>query len=225
MPDRVIYCEEALSWLRQRGALPGCSLVTSLPDVSETGLSLEAWRAWFTDAAELCLRVVPDEGMAIFFQTDVKKRGAWVDKGYLVHAASERAGMTHLWHKIVCRKPAGTITFGRPAYSHLQAYSRGLKIDLAHAFADVLPEAGEMSWSRAMGTRACLAACKAILDSTPTRTVVDPFCGLGTALAAANALGMDAIGVELSPKRARRAKHLQVSAEGVLVSSARPALS
>jgi tRNA G10 N-methylase Trm11 len=40
--------------------------------------------------------------------------------------------------------------------------------------------------------------------------VVDPFCGLGSALAVANALGMDAIGVELSRKRAEKARELKV---------------
>jgi tRNA G10 N-methylase Trm11 len=36
--------------------------------------------------------------------------------------------------------------------------------------------------------------------------VVDPFCGQGSALAAANAHGLDAIGVELSRRRAAAAR-------------------
>ncbi len=61
-----------------------------------------------------------------------------------------------------------------------------------------------------MGVNACLAACRFVLEQTPTRTVVDPFCGRGSVLAAANALGLDAIGVELSPKRARQARNLTI---------------
>lgn len=38
----------------------------------------------------------------------------------------------------------------------------------------------------------------------------DPFCGSGTVLAAANHLGLDALGVELSAKRARHAMVLQL---------------
>ena len=78
----------------------------------------------------------------------------------------------------------------------------------AHSFADVIPELGKMPWARAMGTRACHEACKFLLAHTPCRTVVDPFCGIGTLLAVANQHGLDAIGVEISGKRARRAQAL-----------------
>jgi tRNA/tmRNA/rRNA uracil-C5-methylase (TrmA/RlmC/RlmD family) len=70
-----------------------------------------------------------------------------------------------------------------------------------------LPALGAMSWSRAMGTAACDAAVR-FVASIGARTVVDPFCGLGSVLAAANAHGLDAIGVELSNRRARRARTL-----------------
>jgi DNA modification methylase len=49
-----------------------------------------------------------------------------------------------------------------------------------------------------------------VLQHTPTRTVVDPFCGHGSVLAVANALGLSAVGVELSPKRAKRARNLTI---------------
>jgi hypothetical protein len=76
--------------------------------------------------------------------------------------------------------------------------------------ADVLPDAGEMPWSRAMGVNACKAACRFLIDETAARRVVDPFCGKGTVLAVANALGLDALGVELSGKRCRTARTLKV---------------
>jgi tRNA G10 N-methylase Trm11 len=50
-----------------------------------------------------------------------------------------------------------------------------------------------------------------VLQETPTRTIVDPFCGWGTALAVANALGMDAVGVDLSARMCRRARVLDVN--------------
>ena len=62
-----------------------------------------------------------------------------------------------------------------------------------------------MSWSRAMGAAACEAAVR-FLVSIGARVVVDPFCGQGSILAAANAHGLDAIGVELSRRRAARAR-------------------
>ncbi len=169
---------------------------------------MASWREWFVSAAALVLSRCPPEGVAIFFQTDIKKGGEWVDKGYLVSKAAEQAGARTLWHKIVCRAAPGDTTFGRPAYSHMLCFAPALSIDLARATPDVLPDAGEMTWTRGMGVKACVAACRFILGSTATRTVVDPFCGRGTALAVANGLGLDAIGVELSKKRARQAQNL-----------------
>jgi hypothetical protein len=146
--------------------------------------------------------------VAIFYQTDIKRGGAWVDKGYLVSAAADRAGVPLLWHKVVCRRPPGTTTHGRPAYAHLLCFSRDIRDDVARSTPDVLPEAGAMTWSKAMAESACRAACRYVMERTSTRTIVDPFCGRGTALAVANGLGLDAIGVEISRKRARLARAL-----------------
>jgi tRNA G10 N-methylase Trm11 len=43
--------------------------------------------------------------------------------------------------------------------------------------------------------------------------VFDPFCGVGTVLAVANALGVDALGVELSRKRCEQSRTLRVRAD------------
>ncbi len=211
-PHRTVHCADALAWLESQPVLAGCSFITSLPDVSELPeLSLDAWKAWFVRSAGLVMSRCPDDGVAIFYQTDIKPQGVWVDKGYLVSKAAEALGLELLWHKIVCRKPPGTITFGRPSYAHMLCFSRGVRSDLSKATPDVLPELGEMTWTKAMGVAACVAACRFVLANTATRTVVDPFCGRGTALAVANALGLDAIGVELSRKRARQAKNLKLT--------------
>jgi hypothetical protein len=183
--------------------------VTSLPDVSELGqLGFEGWRRWFVDTVALACRQVADEAVAIFFQTDIKREGSWVDKGHLAHSGADAAGARLLWHKVVCRAPAGTITFGRPSYAHLLCFSRGLRLEPGQSSADVIPRLGEMPWRRAMGVEACAAAARFLLAHTRCRTVVDPFCGVGTMLAVANHHGLDAIGVELSAKRAARARAL-----------------
>lgn len=210
-PRRTVYCEDALAWLRARPKLDGCSVITSLPDASELpALSPEAWERWFEDAAALVLSRCPDEGVAIFFQSDVKRDGRWVDKGRLVQRAAEREGVPLLFHQIVCRVAPGSPTHGRAGYSHLLGFSRGARYDLRYATADVLPEAGETTWTRGMGARACEAACRFVLRHTPARTIVDPFCGHGTALAVANSMGLDAIGVEIARKRAQKARSLRV---------------
>jgi hypothetical protein len=207
--ERVVHHADALPWLRARGRLDGCSVVTSLPDLSELpSLDLAAWTRWFEDAAALVVGAVPDEGAAIFFQSDIKRGGAWIDKGALVQRGAERAGARLLFHKIVCRKPPGAVTFGRAGYSHLLGYSRGARPRPERATADVIADAGFMPGTKAMGVNACVDACRFVLRETSTRTVVDPFCGYGTVLAVANALGLAAIGVDLSARMCRRSRTL-----------------
>jgi hypothetical protein len=192
----------------QHAAPPHSSVVTSLPDVSELALSLDDWKTWFVDAAKAVIRWVPSGGVAIFFQSDIRHAGVWVDKGYLIQRAAEEAGATLRWHRIVCRKAPGTRSLGRPSYSHLVCVGMTPHKD-SKVLPDVLPDAGEMPWSRAMGVEACRLACEYLLAETDTQTVVDPFCGKGTLLAVANAMGLDAIGVEMSKKRCRAARNLE----------------
>jgi hypothetical protein len=63
------------------------------------------------------------------------------------------------------------------------------------------------------GVSACRVACRFLLEETTSRVVVDPFCGRGTVLAVANAMGLDALGVDISAKRCRAARALEVDAK------------
>jgi hypothetical protein len=207
-PSRIVHESDALAWL-ERAPLPADhALVTSLPDSSELRMSLEAWQSWFITATELVCRASAETSVAIFFQTDVKHDGLWIDKGHLVQTGARNAGMQLLWHKIVCRAPAGVVTPGRPGFAHLLCFSRALRLPQQPASADVLPALGTMTWPRAMGLAACEAVCEFLRAHTTCTTVVDPFCGVGSMLAVANAHGFDAIGVERSKKRAARARTL-----------------
>lgn len=210
--QRLIHTGDGVAWLRERGTLPDDhSVITSLPDSSEVpALGFEGWRKWFSETSALICDAVAPSAAAIFFQTDVKRDGAWVDKAYLVQRGAEAAGAALLWHKVVCRAPAGTTTFGRPAYAHLLCFSKALRLEKGQSTADVLPRLGEMTWARAMGVEACVAAVRFLAEHAKARAIVDPFCGLGTALAVANALGLDGVGVELSAKRAEKARKLTV---------------
>jgi len=211
VPTRVVHAQDALTWLDANALMPAHAIITSLPDSSEVPrLGFDGWRKWFIDTSERLCRAVSDDAVAIFFQTDVKLDGGWVDKAHLVHSGADAAKSKLLWHKVVCRAPPGLTTFGRPAYAHLLCFSRGLRLEKGQSSPDVLERLGEMTWARAMGVEACVAACRFVLERTQCRTIVDPFCGLGTALAVANAMGLDAVGVELSEKRAERARHLEV---------------
>jgi hypothetical protein len=212
-PTRVVHHADALEWLAG-GPRAGTSVITSLPDLSELpALDLPGWQRWFQAAATACLAAVPPEGVATFFQSDIRRGGRWIDKGQLVAEAAAAAGFQLLAHKIVCRKPAGTRTFGRASFSHMLTFARGLHPPADAYTADVLPDAGFRPGEKAMGVAACVDACRFVLRGTTTRTVLDPFCGFGTVLAVANALGLDAIGVDLSTRMCRKARALVLDAE------------
>jgi hypothetical protein len=214
LDERIVYHADALKWLEEQKSLKDCSIVTSLPDISEfPKMNLAEWKLWFVNAASLVLSKSYDDGLVIFFQTDIKKDGEWIDKGFLCQTAAASTGHTLVAKKVVCRSSPGTVGFGRPAYSHLLCFSKNIRPDVAMGFADVLPEAGEKTWTRGMGIKACELACQMISKYTSTRSVLDPFCGHGTVLAVANAMGMKAIGVDHSLKCVKKARSLQVDSQ------------
>ena len=213
-PPATIVQGDGLQWLRDHPAAPGTSAITSLPDLSELPeLSYQAWQHWFVAAARAVLGWVPASDMAIFYQSDVLHERAWVSKCHLVMQAAEAEAARLVWHKIVCRRAPGTSTWGRASYSHMLCFTRGEPPPIQAASPDVLPDAGAATWSRGMGLAACEAACRYLQKHTGSRRIVDPFCGRGSVLACANALGFEVIGVELSRKRCRAAR-AAISAAG-----------
>jgi hypothetical protein len=208
MAARTVHHADGIAFLGN--ALPADhAIITSLPDHSELpALGIDGWRAWFIATVALACRAVAEDAVAMFYQTDVKHDGRWIDKGHLVMCGADAAGSHLLWHKVVCRVPPGATTFGRPAYAHCLCFSRQRRIAAGDSTPDVLPSLGAMSWSRAMGGAACEMAVK-FAASIGARAIVDPFCGVGSVLAVANAHGLDAIGVEISRRRAAKARRLE----------------
>lgn len=208
-PNREIVCADALAWLDEHPAAEGTAVVTSLPDVSELpALGFEAWRGWFVATARRVIRWVPPTGVALFFQSDVRHAGTWVDKGHLVTSAADAESALMLWHTVVCRRPAGTMVAGRASWSHLLCFAHRRPARSPRPRPDVLPAAGFMPWSKAMGVEACELALRFLIEETDTRLIVDPFCGHGTVLAVANRCGLDAIGIDISRKCCRAARRL-----------------
>ena len=214
-PERVVECGDAIEWLHQQSECAGASIVASMPDISEfSNYSLSQWKEWFTSTASLIMSKCPAEGVCIFYQSDIKYEGVWVDKAYLVQKAAENLGLELLWHKIVCRVPPGIATFGKPAYSHIICFSKSLRLtDVSKSTPDVIPDLGDKTWVRGMGLENCLMITKFIAHHTSSKRIVHPFCGEGSILAAANFNGLDAFGIERSPKRAEKARNLSISAD------------
>ncbi len=210
VPSRVVHCADAIPWMKERGVIAGACAITSLPDVSEVSLTLPLWRTWFLDAVRLVIESVPAESAALFFQSDIKHENVWIDKGSMVIRACEDAGAHVLFHKIVARRQPGMLTMGRPGYTHLIAVSKAMKCPDVLPIPDIIVDAGRQPWIRAMGIRAAAHAVRFARDHVSAQTIFDPFCGVGTVLAVANSLGLDAIGVEKARKRSEQARALAV---------------
>jgi len=212
--SRVVHCEDAVGWLESSPILTGCSLIGSLPDISEfPSYTINQWNDWFIRAASLIISKTPDDGVAVFYQSDIKLKGVWIEKGYLCQKAAESSGHHLLWHKIACRAQPGHTTFGRPGYSHILCFSKNLRVDLRKSSADVIPDIGDKIWARGMGINACLMIAKFIAEQTSSTTIVNPFCGHGSMLAAANVFNLSAVGIERSPKRSEIARELKINLE------------
>lgn len=209
--QRLVYQSDALAWLSANPAQLGMSIVTSLPDYSELpNMSFKGWHEWFVEASGAVLRWIPPGGCAVFFQTDIRHEHIWIDKAAMIHSAAVAHHRPMLWHKIVCRNPAGTITPGRPGYAHMLCFVNGTAWTPQRPGPDVIADGGTKPWVRAMGVNACAVACRFLRDETGSHTIVDPFCGYGTVLAVANNFGLNSIGIDLSAKRVRRAFRLTV---------------
>jgi hypothetical protein len=172
---REVVCGDALGWLRKQHTLQG-HVVTSLPDIGELDAQLpssdcanrlSAYRKWFVDVVTLILSRLAHHAVAVFYQSDGKHMGTWLDKSYLCQRAAEQVGCHLLFHKIALfdsdlvalGRSKGK---GRPQYSHMIAFSRtpctGEKWFNAAATPDIFAR-GQMLWKSAMGEEACVAAC------------------------------------------------------------------
>src|SRR2546429_7507261 len=87
-PRRIVHHGDALPWLAAQGRIAGASVVTSLPDVSELpALGFDGWRHWFVAAARAAMGCVDDDGVALLFQSDIRRHGVRLHKGPLLARA------------------------------------------------------------------------------------------------------------------------------------------
>jgi hypothetical protein len=213
--EREVFVADVKDWLDDYPIKEQSSLVASLPDISEfPGWELERWKEWFLETVKQILEATPAMGVTIFYQSDIKLDGLWIDKSFLCQKAAEELGINMLWHKIACRVAPGKTTYGRPSYTHVLCFSKDLRAQDGLSTPDVLPLMGDKTWERGMGLEVCLMIAKFIKEQTSSSTLIHLFCGHGSMLAAANRLKLKAIGVERSPKRAEKARQLQVSTDG-----------
>lgn len=212
-PSRVVHHADCMEWLQQQSTPMDAAyaFVTSIADVSEVGMSPAAWQQWFVGCAEAVMRRCDARSVCIFYQTDIKRDGVWIDKGALIQDAAKRVGVKTVFHKIVVCHKVTTVSGARATYSHLLCFSAAHVDDFRLLTPDIIEQRGAMTWNRAMGLHACEVVIHYIKRQLPhVHTVVDIQCGMGSILAMANYYGLNAIGVELSDRRARKARTLHL---------------
>ncbi len=188
---RTVICREALAWLEEQTVLEG-HVIASLPDITE--VDLEAWRRqqacdqpnpkrdsnnagqnqtvtiyrnWYRDTVALILSRLAPRAVAIFYMSDGRHDGSWLDKSYIAQQAAEASECHLLFHKIALFDSdlaalSRTQGKGRPKYSHLLAFCHTACADESWFDAAGTPDIfarGEMDWARAMGDAACVTAC------------------------------------------------------------------
>lgn len=202
---KVIHCADAVEWLR--GQRDVGSVVTSLPDAEEIGRPLAEWAPWFHQSVRLCVAAASPGCPVVLYQTDRKGEGQTHSKALLCMSAAASAGARLLWHKIVLRRDVGKVDIHRPGFTHLMAFS--VKARPGTASPDVI-ERGRMIYPNAMGMDAALFAVR--FAAGYDRRLVDPFCGRGTIPAVAEALGLEAVGVDIDPAQCEHARALRLRA-------------
>jgi len=226
-PRREVLCADALEWLRPGVVPPRSIVLTGIPDVCEVQAfapTMKAWEAWFLLATRRVLEALPPRGVAVFVQTDI--RGAGVGQvsklGLLLRAAADVEGARLLWHKVAHFGTVDKGCQGGVKFSHLACFMR------APAEGPEAPAAGpeeptcglpDVLWrglkprglknsERCFGVHMTRSVLLWASKQLGAETVVDPFCGAGTVLAVGNALGMHAVGVDISPRRVKQAGRL-----------------
>lgn len=198
-PWRTVQQRDAISWLWELEPGVG-SVVTSPPDLIETGQERAVWEAWFRQAVRACMHAAGETCPTVFYVTDRRYQGELISKAGLIFEVARERERRLLWHKIALRLEPGTEDPRRPGYVHMLAVG-GPKVSpgfqtRSRAVPDVFPM-GERLHRNGMGLNAARLAIKYV--GRYSSMVVNPFCGAGTVLAAAEEAGMHSAGVDLDP--------------------------
>lgn len=204
--SREIRCADGLEWLRANPE--SCSIVTSPPLAHEMGWEMADWRLWYRHALSDCFAALAPAAPAIIYSTDQKHDGYLVSSFELMSLAASDCGFFLLWHKIVLRREPGGIDIHRPGFTHLCAWGDE-NCRPGKATADVIRR-GAAAYPNGMGLIPARLACS--FAGPKAKLLVDPFCGRGTVPAVAEALGFDALGLDIDPAQCESARALKLFA-------------
>lgn len=202
--------------------------ISEMPHIYH-GYMIEEYKLWFKNTIVDLMMRLSVGNYIILLQSDTRMMNndreafEWVDKSHLASCAADITGCTLAWHKLVmtCKENHKRST-ARPSYSHLLCYVKNPPqehVSELKGISDVsknkisyrtslfaVPDVfyrGEMLWPKGIGLDCCYVGVMFLKHIAKAELIVDPFCGIGTVLAMANALGVNAKGVEISKKRCK----------------------
>jgi hypothetical protein len=73
-----VICKDSINYLKEQSEVS--SIITSLPDKEEVGMSLEEWKNWYMDTVRLIFDKINKNSYAIFYQTNRKYKGTIKEK-------------------------------------------------------------------------------------------------------------------------------------------------
>jgi len=206
---------DAFKWLENKFLCSKTAVVTSLPDESEltannkanwafqsfkpNGISaMDIYDDFLRAATKRILDAVHKDSYAVFIQTDRKSNGKWFDKAYIILDEAKKQGTSLLSHKIILRKEVDKADLFRPSFSHMLIFSKNGRCGSLSKSADVIT-GGKPLYKNGMGAEAVTTVLK-FLQSKDIQEICDPFCGHGTVLVQAKAMGFPvAIGIDIDP--------------------------
>jgi hypothetical protein len=218
---RTVHCQDAIEWLQSQPDGSLGHIVTGIPDMHELNMdNIDEYKAWCVNAASLCLRKAAPNAYVFFCQTDRKWKRTLVEKGPFIAAAADAANTFLRFKKIVDKGPVGGNM--RCEFSEIRCYSKTKGPTNDTDTTRVIP-LGEVIYNNGLGYRPARWMVDFLVrHGTEHTTLVDPFCGQGTTLAAANACGLHAIGVDIDKEQCEKAHQLELEChEDTFVISAR----
>lgn len=204
---KTILCEDALVYLNKQPNNSISNVVTGIPDYNEMNLkTIDEYLNFFETVSDLIFKKTDPFGIIIFIQTDRKYNKQWYDKSTILNNIATKNNFKLLWHKIILKRPVGSVHLQRPTYSHFLAYSKFA--GPSNNIPDVIT-GGNTVYSNATPVNAAKIAVEFVKQHTKSnKELTDPFVGRGTITSIAEQLGMDSIGVDISETQCEYARKL-----------------
>jgi hypothetical protein len=172
-------------------------IAASIPTAIEVGL--EPLTEWATFATKAVADIVDAAGPhpTILVQTDRLVGGQTMSWPGIIASAVPAKPIT--WHKIALRRPVDTIDIHRPTYRHVICLGGRPGRRTPDVWTD-----GPVLWAHGTGIETARRIADYVADYVATHddaVALNPFCGVGTILAAFQTAGLSAIGCDNNPDR------------------------